>query len=175
MMSNFTLRTTFYSLSLALAFCNQGFGLFLGITVDLSPHQWIFSIILASVCFLTWIWSSVLLAYNNRPTSTHALTSARAHFYSFLPLVPIFFAVGIMILSQIHFNCHTKEFSDGEADGWCGAGATAGSLSIIQSIVATLAIWSILRSVSRSHTGLKTNIAAGDSNDTKVVALASQA
>ncbi|KAF9484847.1 hypothetical protein BDN70DRAFT_872117 [Pholiota conissans] len=175
-MSNLTLRTTFYSLTLALAFCNQAFGIYLCVvdTGYFSPNSWIFSIILTIFCFLTWIWASVLLAFNNRPTSTHALARASSHFYSFLLLTPIHLAIGIMVLSQIHYNCNTILYSDGEPDG-CGTGATAGSLSIVQSIIAGLAIWSILRSVTGSPTGLKTNIASEASDNEKSAMLASQA
>ncbi|KAF8173922.1 hypothetical protein BJ912DRAFT_1065018 [Pholiota molesta] len=164
-MSDLTLRTTFYSLTLALALMNQGLGIYLSITSDFSPNQWKFAIIIAATSFYTWIWTTVLLIYNNRPLSTHALTKASAHYYSFLPLVPIYFAAGIMILSQVHYNCGTTRYSDGEAEGWCGSGATAGSLSIVQSFIAAFAVWSIRRSVAASPDGLRSNVsncAGGD-------------
>ncbi|KJA19798.1 hypothetical protein HYPSUDRAFT_78609 [Hypholoma sublateritium FD-334 SS-4] len=154
-------RTTFYSITLALSIVTMGVALSIALMSTFSHVLWIFGAILSAISFISWIWISVLLGYNNRPASSHALTKAAVHFYSFLPMILLYFVLGIMVLSQVGFNCGARD-SDGEAPGWCGSEITGGVVSIATSVFASLSAWSIWMSVGGSSLGLGINVASGD-------------
>ncbi|TFK28240.1 hypothetical protein FA15DRAFT_652905 [Coprinopsis marcescibilis] len=71
-------------LTLFTAALQTFFGFFAGFVNGKSQYLHIFGKIAAGVSIATWIWLSVLMYYNRRPLSTHALARSLAHVTSFM-------------------------------------------------------------------------------------------
>ncbi|KAF9556086.1 hypothetical protein CPC08DRAFT_107476 [Agrocybe pediades] len=133
-MSFLTARKTFYGVVLSLLVCECAFAYGTAYLDGFSTLSHPFGILAGSFSIVSVIWKSVLLAFHNHPTSSHFLTKACVHFWSFLADVLIYLAFGIMILSQAPTECNFKTYSDGLAGFWCGITATAGTLGILVSV-----------------------------------------
>ncbi|KAF8063427.1 hypothetical protein FPV67DRAFT_243266 [Lyophyllum atratum] len=160
----FKLRTTFYSLTLA-------FGIFQTITTALSvpftyygfaPYMFIFTCIGLVWSTMTWVWTSVLLSYSNRPLSSHKLTRASVHFASFTFFAVTWLALTIMFGTQFPLQCDFDRPSDGEAYTWCPLGKTTFALSIVLWIFSMVSAAVVYVSARRTGVGLSANVAHGD-------------
>ncbi|KAF8995099.1 hypothetical protein BDQ17DRAFT_1251030, partial [Cyathus striatus] len=74
------------------------------------------------------------LSHNNRPTSTHLLTKASVHFYSYVALSLIWIALTIMIFTQTPYECNFEEYFDGSSAIWCGFSAASGATAALSFI-----------------------------------------
>ncbi|KAJ4473807.1 hypothetical protein J3R30DRAFT_3707775 [Lentinula aciculospora] len=101
------------------------------------------------------------LSYNDRPTSSHTLTRASAHFHSLVTWL----AVGIMLATELKFECNLDEFSSELVPMWCGFNesliAMASSISLSSGLVAWL-----IYSSSLQGGGLSGNVAQFDGGET---------
>ncbi|KAK0497282.1 hypothetical protein EDD18DRAFT_148792 [Armillaria luteobubalina] len=87
-------RVHLYSWILVIAFIQTGWGICAAIANVDTLAQMVFGSLAGFVALFNWIWASVLLSYNYRPDSRHALTSAKAHLVSYATL-----AVAWLVLS----------------------------------------------------------------------------
>ncbi|GLB39601.1 hypothetical protein LshimejAT787_0701110 [Lyophyllum shimeji] len=161
---SFALRTTFYSLTLA-------FGVFQTIVACMNtifseygfaPFMQIFAGITLGWATITWIWTSVLLSYNNRPLSSHGLTRALPHFASFTVFAVGWLALTIMLGQQFPLQCDFKAYSDGEAYLWCPLGATSFGLSFVLFAFCVTSAAIVYFSARRTGAGLSANVAHAD-------------
>ncbi|KAF9458253.1 hypothetical protein BDZ94DRAFT_114950 [Collybia nuda] len=161
-------RTTLYSLTLAFALCGSIFGYISSFMDGFSPYLIIFGKISGSVATVTWIWTSVLLSYQNRAYSTHWLTRSSVHFYSFVVFAIIWLGLGIMLSTQVSRECDFKTASDGLAYSWCGLSATASVLAFLISLMSIPTALLIYVTAWESGAGLEVNVAQADTPDDKV-------
>ncbi|TFK65944.1 hypothetical protein BDN72DRAFT_844926 [Pluteus cervinus] len=105
------LRAAFYSFALC-------FALFETILAAIVAALYVFkqtlhSNLIASVIGVpTLVWISVLLAYNNRLSSTHFLARATTHFNSFVVMSLIWLGVSIFLSSLVPLSCRKLEAVD---------------------------------------------------------------
>lgn len=145
-------RTAFYSLALFTACLQTVFGLIAGFLNGSSPFLYIFGKLAAGVSIATWIWLGVLIRYNRLPVSTHPLTRSAAHVISFGVLVPIWIAIGIMIATQMPFECRAQTL-------WCAAACFSSALAFLTAIFSLVAAILVYRAASSSGAGLAINVA----------------
>ncbi|KAJ8083472.1 hypothetical protein PM082_009346 [Marasmius tenuissimus] len=102
-------RTTLYSLILFFGLCQNILGLIMGVLGLVGPGQdqtlGPFGFVSAAIALLTWIWASVLLAYNRRPSSKLGITRAATHLYSLVVLGVQWLCIFIMFSTEIHQQC----------------------------------------------------------------------
>ncbi|KAF9556079.1 hypothetical protein CPC08DRAFT_711472 [Agrocybe pediades] len=160
MSSPFKQRTTLYSLIIVCVIIETGFAIFTALMNGFAPLPFIFGPITATFSILTLVWTSVLLAFNNRPTSEHTLTRARIHFRSMLCMAVIFVACAIMYSTQLPPDCNTQQpdGSDGWSGLWCGFDSTVGTLAYIIAILSSAAAFVIRRATP----DFSTNVCAAD-------------
>ncbi|KAF5378725.1 hypothetical protein D9615_006877 [Tricholomella constricta] len=180
------LRNALYGVTLALGIIQTiASGAFLGSIISsqsgligFAPLMHIFQGLAIGWSALTWIWTSVLLSFNNRPFSTHPLTRSLVHFASFtifsvgwfgLYLIPSLIrgagvlnlelaALAIMLGTQFPLQCDFERDSDGLAYVWCPGGATNFVLAILLWILCAVNALVIYRG-TRKVGGLSVNVA----------------
>ncbi|CAL1700449.1 unnamed protein product [Somion occarium] len=129
-------RSTAIRLILFLSVSDVVFGLFNAFTSYPLPAVASF---LAVACALVMvIWSSVLLAYNNKPASSHCLCRFAAHAISMTVFAPIWFILAILLSTNTSTNCAVDLRFDYNAFG-CGfsAAATVGAWLLCAATTAT--------------------------------------
>ncbi|CAA7263327.1 unnamed protein product [Cyclocybe aegerita] len=131
-------------LSLFTAILQSVFGTLAGFVNGRSPHLWIFGKLAGGLSVFTWVWIAILLHFNDRPQSTNPLCRSYAHFGSFAVFGGVWLAVGIMLATQMPWECEAKTL-------WCAAASFSSALAFS----ATL----IYRSAARSGAGLAVNVA----------------
>lgn len=155
-------RITFYSLTLSFSCFQIVFGLVSSFFSGFSPYLYIFGKIAGGLAVISLVWTSVLLAYNNRPLSTYALTKSAIHLYSFTVLSITWLAVGIMVSTQAHYECNFTRYSDGEAGVWCGMTVTSGGIAFLTAVFAAVSAALVHRAAGKSAAGLQANVAESD-------------
>ncbi|KAF8064903.1 hypothetical protein FPV67DRAFT_160394 [Lyophyllum atratum] len=161
----FQLRTTFYSLTLALGVCETVIAAVNTINKGFAPYMQIFSGITAGWALVTWIWISVLLSCNNRPLSSHALTRASTHFKSFTVFAVTWLALTIMLGTQFPLQCDFKTYSDGDANLWCGLGSSTFTVSLLLFAFSLVSAVIVKTSARKTGAGLSANVAHVDKAD----------
>ncbi|KAF5388649.1 hypothetical protein D9757_004815 [Collybiopsis confluens] len=127
----------------------------------------IFLYLASAFAAITWVWSAVLLSYNNQPHLLHALTQARAHFISFVVFAALW--LGIMVLSEIPFVCQYRFDDQGYNSSSCGLTITTGGLGLILSALSALAAISVYYS-SRPYGGVFEAQLASQADDVGTIA-----
>ncbi|KAH0587434.1 hypothetical protein H2248_006223 [Termitomyces sp. 'cryptogamus'] len=162
----FKVRTTLYSLALALGFFQNIITIFTAVSDGFAPYMHIFAGIGAGWALLTWVWTSVLLSYNNRPFSSHGLVRSFTHFVSFVILTIGWFGLAIMLGTQFPLQCDFKRDSDGLAPVvWCPLGGTSFGISILLCISCFGAATVVYLAAIRTSAGLSINVAYADKLD----------
>ncbi|KAF9257269.1 hypothetical protein L218DRAFT_1006335 [Marasmius fiardii PR-910] len=146
-----TVCVTLYGIIIALAICvcaigvalvvDEGTSLFVGDLSEPTPFESLLEtrlsltertgITAAVVAFITWIWTSVLLAWIDKPHATSGLAISLPHFVSFIIMSLAWLAVGAANLSTTPFFCLGLYCSEEVAIGalslavsvFCGAAA----------------------------------------------------
>ncbi|KAJ8073500.1 hypothetical protein PM082_011776 [Marasmius tenuissimus] len=191
-----SLRLNLYGFILALGICQNG------LTAGLAPAAiWdrgyrsvlsnashflaYYSSAASIVSFGTWIWVSVLVAYNDRKRSNHPLARAMPHFISSMVLSVVWLILGSLLLSETRFSCPNMPGPEARITTWCAISITTGSLGLImsllcsylefptrvsisrgqKSLLAAIAAAIIYRSARQSPLGLKSSVVAQDGND----------
>ncbi|KIK60362.1 hypothetical protein GYMLUDRAFT_43663 [Collybiopsis luxurians FD-317 M1] len=119
-----------------------------------------FSSVATAFGLITWIWASVLLAYNERPRSSNILTRVSAHFYSVVAFGAVWLVMGIMFASETKYECNFSEFSDGLASTWCAFSGTLTALAFSLSLLSGIAAALIYD--TKKAGGWKSNVAQSD-------------
>ncbi|KAF9045298.1 hypothetical protein BJ165DRAFT_1404513 [Panaeolus papilionaceus] len=148
-------RTPFYSLALFTALLQSVFGTLAGFVNGNSPFLWIFGKLAGGLSIATWIWLGVLLRYNNRPLSGHPLCRSLAHFISLTVFGVVWLAVGIMLASQMPWECNAKTL-------WCAAASFSSALAFCTSLFSFTASILVYRAANSSGAGLAVNVAQAD-------------
>ncbi|PBK99132.1 hypothetical protein ARMGADRAFT_1025421 [Armillaria gallica] len=131
------------------------------VLMNISPV--VFGSIAGFVALFSWIWASVLLSYNYRPDSRHALTSAKAHLVSYATLTVVWLVLSICLTEQLPQQCNFEIPSDGEASIWCMADSAAAGLGWILTILCLATTTVVYKSTCRGSTkGISVNIALYD-------------
>ncbi|KAK0189136.1 hypothetical protein F5146DRAFT_1123106 [Armillaria mellea] len=159
------IRVHLYSWILVVAFIQTGWGICAALAsndVD-TPAQMVFGSISGFVALFNWIWASVLLSYNHRPSSRHALTSTKAHLVSYATLAVIWLVLSICLTEQLPHQCNFETPSDGEASIWCMADSAAAGMGWILTILCVATTIVIYKSTCRGWTkGTSVNITLYD-------------
>lgn len=100
----------------------------------------------------TWAWLFVLMHYNRRPLSTHPLARSLAHFWTFLVLGAVWLALGIMIATQMPYECSVKDL-------WCAGACFSSALAFLTSIFSCIAATLVYQAATTSGAGLEVNVA----------------
>ncbi|PPQ76002.1 hypothetical protein CVT24_006559 [Panaeolus cyanescens] len=149
------LRTVFYSLVLGFGVVQTIISSFCGIFDGFSDLRLLFGRIALGVSVPTWVWTSVLLAYHNRPLQSHIFTKKTLHLISFVLFAIVWLVIGIVLLTQAPTECDFERYSDGLAGIWCGFTAATGTGGLVLAILcATTAVF-----VHRSQASEEGNIA----------------
>ncbi|KAK0457792.1 uncharacterized protein EV420DRAFT_478650 [Desarmillaria tabescens] len=139
------------------AISNRGVG-FYSVSV-----QTVFGSIAGFVALFNWIWASVLLSYNYRPDSRHALTGAKAHLVSYATLTVVWLILSICLTEQLPYQCNFEIYSDGDASMWYVADslvAGMGWILMILCFATTIVIYK--KSCRGSAKGISVNVALYD-------------
>ncbi|KAG7094531.1 hypothetical protein E1B28_005360 [Marasmius oreades] len=186
-----TARTTLYSIILGLSICVNGLAIALAVVVSsdvdypsygspsisrsrsrlLLAHSHFavrFGIVAAVVAPLTWIWTSVLLAWNNKPRSNSGLAISLTHFISFIIMSLLWFAVAILLLTETRYSC-SAIYAPGSYLGnvlavWCGMTSSIGALSLVISILCGATALVILLTCRKAG-GLYAKLVASDGSE----------
>ncbi|KIY66859.1 hypothetical protein CYLTODRAFT_377126 [Cylindrobasidium torrendii FP15055 ss-10] len=135
-----TALVVLYSFIIAFGIAQVGMGIFAALESrgsfridrdDFFPPSVVFASITAVYAMWHWIWSSVLIAYINKPNSTSALTRLGPHFWSAAVSTLVWLALAIGFTTQMPYNCQFEVYSDGLMYVWCAANGTAMSLSFV--------------------------------------------
>jgi len=151
-------RTPFYSLALFTAVLQSVFGILAGFVNGRSPYLYIFGKLAGGLSVVTWIWIAILFRYNRRPQSSHFLCRSYAHFASFTAFAVVWLAVGIMLASQMPWECSAKTL-------WCAAASFSSALAFCTSFFSLGAAILIFKAASSSGAGLSVNVAQIDKRD----------
>ncbi|KAK7468384.1 hypothetical protein VKT23_002900 [Stygiomarasmius scandens] len=148
------LRKTLYGLILALGIGQTVLSAFSApfMTFDQLSRSFAveFQSLSSVVAFLTWVWTSVLLSYNNKPRLSHPLTTCLPHFISFGIFSMLWIAIGIMLLSQERYLCHLSDSLDGNAPGLCGLGISTGVIGLVLGMLSGLTSYLIYSTASKT-------------------------
>ncbi|KAF8179910.1 hypothetical protein BJ912DRAFT_982151 [Pholiota molesta] len=136
-------RTPFYGMAVFTAFLQSVFGIIAGFVNGNSPYLYIFGKLAGG---------SILFRFNRRPQSTNPLSRSYAHFVSFTFLAVVWLAVGIMLATQMPWECSAKTL-------WCAAASFSSALAFCISFFSTGAAVMIHRAAARSGAGLSVNVA----------------
>ncbi|ESK90920.1 hypothetical protein Moror_16421 [Moniliophthora roreri MCA 2997] len=120
-----------------------------------------FSVVAAVLGMMSWIWTSVLLSYNNKPLSSRRLAFVLPHVISFLIMAVLWLAVGIMFLTDLRYSCTSGVGSEGLFQAWCGLGATVGALALLLCLLSTGTTFSVYW-VAKKSGGLHCKLLAQD-------------
>ncbi|KAF9452122.1 hypothetical protein P691DRAFT_805649 [Macrolepiota fuliginosa MF-IS2] len=145
-------RTPFYILALFTAGLQSLFGFFASFIDGRSSLLYVFGKVAGSLSIVTWVWIGLLLRFNNKSLSTHALTRSLAHFTSFVILSLIWLAIGIMLATQAVHECSTKTL-------WCTAASFSTALAFLTSTFSEIAALLIWLGSKRTGAGLSVNVA----------------
>ncbi|KAF8909749.1 hypothetical protein CPB84DRAFT_1765371 [Gymnopilus junonius] len=126
-------RTPFYSVTLFTAVLQSVFGVLAGFVNGRSPYLYIFGKLAGGLSIFTWVWIAVLFRYNRKPQSSHFLSRSYAHFASFTAFFVVWLAVGIMLASQMPWECRAKML-------WCAAASFSSALAFCTSFFCELVI-----------------------------------
>ncbi|KAF9484290.1 hypothetical protein BDN70DRAFT_872784 [Pholiota conissans] len=151
-------RTPFYGTALFTAILQSVFGIIAGFVNGRSPYLYIFGKLAGGLSVATWIWIGILFRYNRRPQSTNPLSRSYAHFVSFTFLAVVWLAVGIMLATQMPWECSAKTL-------WCAAASFSSALAFCTSFSSTGAAIIIYRAAARSGAGLSVNVAQIDKRE----------
>ncbi|KXN83827.1 hypothetical protein AN958_00254, partial [Leucoagaricus sp. SymC.cos] len=114
----------FSGLALFTAVLQTFFGFLASFINGRSPLLYIFGKIAGAASIATWVWIGILFRFNNRPLSTHPLTRSLAHFTSFVVLGLAWLGIGIMLVTQVVFECRSKDL-------WCAASSFSATLAFL--------------------------------------------
>ncbi|KAJ8073469.1 hypothetical protein PM082_011745 [Marasmius tenuissimus] len=127
----------------------------------------------SSLSTITWVWASVLLSYNRRPSITRTLTRASTHFYTLIGLAVLNFACGILILASTkHTPGVYGEGSTFTCDGidFCWVHVADGAISLALTFPLTAAAVCIYRQITREGGKLSdSNVARFDGEGPETV------
>ncbi|PPQ68094.1 hypothetical protein CVT25_014257 [Psilocybe cyanescens] len=151
-------RTPFYSLALFTAVLQSVFGVLAGFVNGRSPYLYIFGKLAGALSIATWIWIAILLRFNRRPQSSHFLCRSYMHFSSFVVFGVVWLAVGIMLATQMPWECRAKTL-------WCAAASFSSALAFCTSFLSMAAAAIIHTSASASGAGLSVNVAQIDKRE----------
>ncbi|KAF9045045.1 hypothetical protein BJ165DRAFT_129808 [Panaeolus papilionaceus] len=98
---------------------------------------------------VTWVWSSILLWYLNRPMKTFFLSRKKPHLVTFLTLGVIWIALASMLSSQLPSQCRFGIDSDGEAEMWCIVDSISAGIGFILAFLCFIAVAIELQSVAQ--------------------------
>ncbi|KAF9556070.1 hypothetical protein CPC08DRAFT_107035 [Agrocybe pediades] len=146
-------RTPFYSLALFTAVLQSVFGVLAGFVNGRSPYLYIFGKLAGGLSVGTWMWIAVLLKCNHRPQSTHFLCRSYAHFTSFTIFSIVWLAVGIMLATQMPWECGANKTL------WCAAASFSSALAFCTSFFSIAAAVFIYRGSKATGAGLSVNVA----------------
>ncbi|KAK7695394.1 hypothetical protein QCA50_000030 [Cerrena zonata] len=137
-------RAIVYSILLFFSVSEVAFGVLNGLTAGFTIFGGLIGLVMAIVAFVMIIWCSILLAYNNQPTSTHKLTRIKAHALSLLIFSPMFFLLSALLTVNAPFTCLSVDW---------GFGFIGSASSCVFAVVATVQGWllSILTIVMAVH------------------------
>ncbi|KDR76877.1 hypothetical protein GALMADRAFT_245972 [Galerina marginata CBS 339.88] len=144
-------RTPFYSLALFTAVLQSVFGVLAGFVNGRSPYLYIFGKLAGGLSVVTWIWITILFRFNRKPESSHFLCRSYAHFASFTVFAIVWLAVGIMLATQMPWECGAKTL-------WCAAASFSSALAFCTSFFSLAAAIVIYKSSSTSGAGLSVNV-----------------
>ncbi|KAF8153296.1 hypothetical protein B0H34DRAFT_723002 [Crassisporium funariophilum] len=145
-------RTAFYGMALFTAILQMVFGTLAGFVNGRSPFLHIFGKLAGGMSIVTWVWIAILMSYNHRPLSTHPLCRCYAHFISFTIFGAVWLAVGIMLSTQMPWECSSKTL-------WCAAASFSSALAFCTSFLSIAAAIVVYRAAARSGAGLAVNVA----------------
>lgn len=111
--------------------------------------------------FFTFIWSAVLLGFQNKPGSSHPFTRIGFHLVSFYIFATWYFVTGVVLTSYIRWECDPRKYVPGESFPGCEIAAPTIAVNWIVYIFSmAAAVFIQTRTLfAPSDTGLKTNIA----------------
>ncbi|KAF9257171.1 hypothetical protein L218DRAFT_134355 [Marasmius fiardii PR-910] len=120
----------------------------------------------AILALCTWVWVSVLLAYNNRRKSEHSLALALLHFVSFVVFAALWSVLGVLLLTETRFSCGKPPYlGEGTVEAWCGMTITTGTLGLVLWLLSTAASLVISTASRKSSLGLRSSIVAFDGEE----------
>ncbi|KAF5309963.1 hypothetical protein D9619_010261 [Psilocybe cf. subviscida] len=151
-------RTPFYSLALFTAVLQSVFGVLAGFVNGRSPYLHIFGKLAGGLSLGTWIWIAILLRYNHRPSSTNPLCRSYAHFASFSLFAVVWLALGIMLATQMPWECSVKML-------WCAAASFSCALAFCTSFLSIAAAVIVYHAAATSGAGLAVNVAQAEKRD----------
>ncbi|KJA21309.1 hypothetical protein HYPSUDRAFT_67832 [Hypholoma sublateritium FD-334 SS-4] len=145
-------RTPFYGMAIFTAVLQSVFGTVAGFVNGRSPYLYVFGKLAGGLSVATWVWIGILFKFNHRQESSSPLCRSYAHFVSFVFLATVWLAVGIMLASQMPWECGAKTL-------WCAAASFSSALAFCTSLFSTGAAVIIYRSAARTGAGLSVNVA----------------
>jgi len=151
-------RTPFYSLAVFTAVLQSVFGIMAGFVNGQSPYLHFFGKLAGVLSIVTWIWIAILFRYNRRPQSSHSLCRSYFHFASFAVFSIVWLAVGIMLASQMPWECGAKTL-------WCAAASFSSALAFCTSFFSLGAAIIIYKTASTLGAGLSVNVAQIDKRE----------
>jgi len=150
-------RTPFYSWAFFTAILQSVFGILAGFVNGRSPFLYIFGKVAGGLSIATWIWIGVLLKFNHKPQSSSPLCRSLTHFVSFSVFGVVWLAVGIMLATQMPWECGANKTL------WCAAASFSSALAFCTSFLSTAAAIVIYRAAATTGAGLAVNVAQLDS------------
>ncbi|KAF8801204.1 hypothetical protein BYT27DRAFT_7235844 [Phlegmacium glaucopus] len=144
-------RTAFYIAALFTAILQSVFGTLAGFVNGQSPCLYVFGKLAGALSIATCIWIAILMRYNRRPQSTNPLCRSYTHFMSFAVFGVAWLAIGIMLATQMPWECNGKTL-------WCAAASFSSALAFCTSISSIIAAYLVYRSAASSGAGLVVNV-----------------
>ncbi|KAF9467429.1 hypothetical protein BDZ94DRAFT_1038292 [Collybia nuda] len=157
-------RNVLYGFTLSVAVVQSGFCFPLAWWDELSPHINVYGTITGLVATMTWIWMSVLIAYNNRPASIHNLTRSSSHFISNIVFAATWLVLAITLTILLRYSCfpNLTESIDGLENIWCFMNSFILGWAWLLFILTTISAVLISYFATHHGTGLPNNIALND-------------
>ncbi|KAJ3745577.1 hypothetical protein DFH05DRAFT_1488610 [Lentinula detonsa] len=150
---NSTVRGSGFLLTLGICQCLSTawiapFGIFSQSTVQ---YNSIFRSIAIVVALSTWIWTAILLEYNNRPHLSHPLTRGKIHLFFFAVFMLTWMVLGIMLVANIPEACGyvyaSNDLDLGSSS--CVPSVATGSTSLLLNFLSVLAAIIVYRTERR--------------------------
>ncbi|KAK1224872.1 hypothetical protein PQX77_012205, partial [Marasmius sp. AFHP31] len=167
-------RTALYGTTIALGLPGTAIGIMHAIGSYDEKLQ-AFAGLASSLSTITWVWASVLLSYNRRPSITRTLTRASTHFYTLTGMAVLNFACGILILASTkrHPGVYRQDSTfqcDGILFDFCWVHFTDGAISLALTFPLTAAAVCIYRQTTREGGKLSdSNVARFDGEGPETV------